>query len=100
MMWHHVFHFGKNRVPLFQVLKPLRPPKNAKNCRRWVKASLVRISAELKGKCLDARIVACIHDSIWVESSLREETDVLEIMERVMTTAISLSVPLSVDFEE
>lgn len=48
---------------------------------------------------MDARIVACIHDSIWVESSLREQAHVREMMETVMTTLMSLSVPLPVDFE-
>ena len=60
MMWHHVFHFGKNRVPLFQVLKPLRPPKNAKNCRRWVKglADTERQQIERKiGNSLDGHVI-------------------------------------------
>jgi DNA polymerase I-like protein with 3'-5' exonuclease and polymerase domains len=48
----------------------------------------------------ETRIVACIHDSVWVESAEEEEHEVREVMERVMTTAMSLSVPLSVDFEE
>ena len=65
-----------------------------------LKVSLVRLSAELKRSGMDARIVACIHDSIWVELAEEEGHEVREIMERVMTTAMSLSVPLSVDFED
>ncbi len=63
-----------------------------------LKVSLVKLDSELKKKGLDARIVACIHDSAWVETSVEEELEVREVMERVMTKAISLSVPLSVDF--
>jgi DNA polymerase I-like protein with 3'-5' exonuclease and polymerase domains len=64
-----------------------------------LKVSLARLSTELKDKGMDARIVACIHDSIWVEASMREEADVRDIMERVMTATMSLSVPLHIDFE-
>ena len=65
-----------------------------------LKVSLVRLSAELKKTGLDARIVSCIHDSIWVETAVDEVAEVREIMEGVMTTAMRLSVPLSVDFED
>jgi DNA polymerase I len=65
-----------------------------------LKVSLVRISEEIEKKSLDARIVACIHDSIWVETPLDEKAEVREIMERVMTKAMSSSVPLLVDFED
>jgi len=65
-----------------------------------LKVSLVRLSAEFEEKGLDARMVACVHDSIWVESSAGKEREVREIMETVMTTATSLSVPLLVDFED
>lgn len=41
-----------------------------------------------------------IHDSIWGEASAEEKREIREIMETVMTTAMSLSVPLLVDFEE
>jgi DNA polymerase I len=64
-----------------------------------LKVSLVRRSAELKEKGLDARIVASIHDSIWVEAPVEAEREVRKIMKRIMTTVTSLSVPLAVDFE-
>jgi DNA polymerase I-like protein with 3'-5' exonuclease and polymerase domains len=64
-----------------------------------LKVSLIRLSAEIRRRGMDARIVACIHDAIWVETPLYEETTVRRIMAEVMTTAVSLSVPLSVDFE-
>lgn len=65
-----------------------------------LKASLIKLTREILRKGLDARMVACVHDSIWVEAPLAEEQSVREIMETVMTTAMSLSVPLPVDFED
>ena len=64
-----------------------------------LKVSLVRLSAELKKTGLDARIVACIHDSIWVETPVDDNPEVRTIMGEVMTTAMNVSVPLLVDFE-
>lgn len=65
-----------------------------------LKVSLAKLSAELHRKGLGAQIVACIHDSIWVEAPVDKEAEVREIMEGIMTTAIILSVPLLVDFED
>lgn len=65
-----------------------------------LKASLVKLREEIRRRGVDGRIVACIHDSIWVEAAAEEKSEVREIMETVMTTAMSLTVPLSVDFEE
>ncbi len=36
----------------------------------------------------ETRIVACIHDSIWVEAGEDEAVEVLKIMEKIMTTAM------------
>jgi DNA polymerase I len=65
-----------------------------------LKVSLVRLSVELKAKEMNARIVACIHDSIWVEAPVDEAKNVRQIMETVMTSAGDMTVPLSVDFED
>ena len=65
-----------------------------------LKVSLAKLSAELHRKDLGTRIVACIHDSIWIEAPSAEELDVRRVMEEVMTTTMSLSVPLAVDFED
>jgi DNA polymerase I len=65
-----------------------------------LKVSLVKLSVEIRRRGLDARIVACIHDSVWIEIPLDEGAVVREIMGRVMTTAMSLSVPLIIDFED
>ena len=65
-----------------------------------LKVSLVMLSEEIRRRGLDARIVASIHDSVWVESAEEEEHEVREVMERVMTTAVSdFMVPLQIDFE-
>jgi DNA polymerase I len=64
-----------------------------------LKVSLVKLRDQISRRGLDARIVACIHDSIWVEAALDEAAEVREIMETVMTAAMSLSVPLQVDVE-
>jgi DNA polymerase I-like protein with 3'-5' exonuclease and polymerase domains len=37
---------------------------------------------------------------VWIETPLDDEAVVREIMETVMTKAMNLSVPLSVDFED
>jgi len=65
-----------------------------------LKVSLVKISGEIRRRGLDGRIVACIHDSVWIEASAEQECEVSETMESIMITAMSLSVPLSVDFED
>lgn len=64
-----------------------------------LKVALVRLSSEIRASGSNARIVACIHDSIRIEAAVEEEREIREIMETVMTTAMSLSVPLAVDFE-
>jgi len=65
-----------------------------------LKVSLVKLHKELKTRDLEARIVATIHDCIWVESPLDEGAAVRGVMEEVMTSAIEFSVPLGVAFEE
>lgn len=65
-----------------------------------LKISLVKISGEIRRRGLEARIVTCIHDSIWVEAAVDQAAEVHDIMETLMTTAMSISVPLFIDFEE
>ncbi len=64
-----------------------------------LKVALVRLSDEIKRRGLSARIVACVHDSIWVEAAMEEENEVRRLMWRMMTTAGKLDVPLEVDFD-
>ncbi|MFC1833800.1 DNA polymerase [Thermodesulfobacteriota bacterium] len=63
-----------------------------------LKVSLVRLSKEISRRDLDARIVVCIHDSIWIETAAEEESEVRKTVTEVMTTAVDLDVPLEVDF--
>lgn len=63
-----------------------------------LKISLVRLRDQIKSNGLDARIVASILDSIWMETPLAREHVVSQIMNDVMTTATRLDVRLEVDF--
>lgn len=40
-----------------------------------------------------------VHDSIWVEARVEEQSEVRELMQSVMTRAEDLAVPLKVNFE-
>jgi DNA polymerase I-like protein with 3'-5' exonuclease and polymerase domains len=64
-----------------------------------LKISLVKISDEIKTRRLNARIVPCVHDSIWVEAAVDEAAEVCEIMERVMATMAGLTVPMKVEID-
>ncbi len=64
-----------------------------------LKISLIRLSNQFQQRGLDAEIVACIHDSIWVDSPANKQGQVREIMESIMTTVVNLSEPPQVDFE-
>jgi DNA polymerase I len=64
-----------------------------------LKLSLISLDAEIGRRGLSARIVATIHDSIWVEAPVEETAQVRSLMEQVMVSALSLSVPLEVDLE-
>ena len=48
---------------------------------------------------LEAMIVACIHDSIWVEALGDREPEVRRIMTKVMPEAGKMDVPLEADFD-
>jgi DNA polymerase I len=64
-----------------------------------LKLSSIALDAELRNRRMAARIVGTIHDSIWVEATEGEADQVRSLIEQVMTSALSLSVPLAVDFE-
>ncbi len=64
-----------------------------------LKVSLIRLNREPEKRGVYARIVACLHDSIWIEVSVDDESEVREVMAQAMTTAGELGVPLEVDFE-
>jgi hypothetical protein len=50
-------------------------------------------------RTISVRIVMVIHDALWVEAPLEEETQVRQLMEKMMTTAAKLRVSLEVNFQ-
>lgn len=64
-----------------------------------IKTFIVRLDRILGRRGLKASIVMMIHDALWVECPLDEETEVRRLMRRMMTTAGRLDVPLDVDFK-
>ena len=64
-----------------------------------LKVSLIRLSKKIKRKGMDARIVACIQDSIWGDAPAEEESKFRKVMVEVMITAAMLDVPLQADFD-
>ncbi len=64
-----------------------------------VKQAMVGINREFAKRVMKSKIVVMIHDSIWVEAPDEEEKEATQIMEKVMTTAADLKVPLQVKFE-
>jgi len=64
-----------------------------------VKQAMVGINREFVKQGMKSKIVVMIHDSIWVEAPDEEAKKATQIMEKVMTTAADLKVPLQVKFE-
>jgi DNA polymerase I len=65
-----------------------------------IKTAMVRLDRIFRRRGMGARIVMMIHDALWVEAPREEENEVRHLVERTMTTAGKLTVPLSVDFQE
>jgi DNA polymerase I-like protein with 3'-5' exonuclease and polymerase domains len=63
-----------------------------------LKLALIRLHSEFQLRSADARIVAAIHDSLWVECLKKEAAQVRHLMETTLTTVAKLEVPLEVDF--
>lgn len=57
-------------------------------------AKLVKI---LNKREMGAQLVTMIHDSIWVEATAVETSEVRELIRTIMTNAGKLDVPLAVD---
>ena len=64
-----------------------------------VKQAMVGINRDFAKRGMKSKIVMMIHDSIWVEAPEEEAKEARQIMEKVMTTAADLKVPLEVKFE-
>ncbi len=64
-----------------------------------LKLAMVRIQAHFKRHQMKSRIVMTIHDSLWVHAPLDEMESAQEIVEKEMTQAIDISVPVEVATE-
>jgi DNA polymerase I len=64
-----------------------------------VKQAMVGINREFAKRGMRSKIAMMIHDSIWVEAPEEEAEEARLIMEKIMTTAADLRVPLQVKFE-
>jgi DNA polymerase I len=64
-----------------------------------VKQAMGGINREFAKRAMRSKIVVMIHDSIWVEAPDDEAKEATQIMEKVMTTAADLKIPLQVKFE-
>lgn len=62
-----------------------------------LKLALIRLHSELKANNTGARIVAAIHDAVWIECPEEEVEQVRHLMRMIMTTASELRIPLAVD---
>lgn len=62
-----------------------------------LKLALVRLNFELKAQSTGARIVAAIHDAIWIEVPQYEADNVRHLVRKIMTTTGKLLVPLDMD---
>ncbi len=64
-----------------------------------IKTAMVRLDRIFRRRKLGARMVMVIHDALWVEAPEEEAVEVKRLMEKMMTTAAKLSVPLAVEFQ-
>ena len=64
-----------------------------------LKLALVRLYSELKALSTNARIVASVHDSIWVEATYKTAAHVRRLVRKIMMGATQLLVPLEVEIE-
>ena len=62
-----------------------------------IKIAMIRVSQALKASGYDAKLILQVHDELIVECHKDCREAVLEILKHEMETAVSLSVPMSVD---
>jgi DNA polymerase I len=61
---------------------------------------MLRLERIFKTRNVKAQIVMMIHDALWVEAPREEATEVRHLIQRMMTTAAKLTVPLEVDSKD
>jgi DNA polymerase I len=64
-----------------------------------IKTTMLRLDRIFRKRNMGARTVMMIHDSLWVESPKEKAQQVRHLIEKMMTTAGRLRVPLEVDIE-
>ena len=62
-----------------------------------IKLAMIKVFRELKDKGYSSRLILQIHDELLIEADKNEEEAVRELLERCMTEAAELAVPLYVD---
>ena len=62
-----------------------------------IKVAMIRIDAALRASALEAKMLLQVHDELVFEFPPDEESALRSLVEREMTTAVSLDVPLVVD---
>ncbi len=62
-----------------------------------IKLAMIKVFRELKDKGYSSRLILQIHDELLIEAYKNEEEAVRELLERCMTEAAELAVPLYVD---
>ena len=62
-----------------------------------IKLAMIKVYRELKDKGYSSRLILQIHDELLIEAYKNEEEAVRELLERCMTEAAELAVPLYVD---
>ena len=62
-----------------------------------IKLAMIKVYRELKDKGYSSRLILQIHDELLIEADKNEEEAVRELLERCMTEAAELAVPLYVD---
>ncbi|MFC1833791.1 DNA polymerase [Thermodesulfobacteriota bacterium] len=64
-----------------------------------IKTAVVRLDRIFRRRNMKARIVMMIHDSLWAEAPQGEASKVRHLVERMMTAAGGIRVPLKVDID-
>jgi DNA polymerase I len=64
-----------------------------------MKTAMVRLDRIFRRRNMRSRIVMMIHDALWVEVPREEEAQARHLVQRMMTTAGRLDVPLEVDIK-
>jgi DNA polymerase I len=60
---------------------------------------MVRLDRIFRRRKLRARMVMVIHDALWVEAPKEEAVEVRHLVEKMMTTAAKLKVPLELELK-